>query len=203
MIRRWRLTVSVCVLAIAGACGAYLVGLQLTGNFHEVIPGEFYRSAQPSEQQLRDYIRKYGIKTVLNLRGPSDQQWYRQEVETTENLGAVHIDYAMSSARKLSVKEMADVAALMRTAQKPLLVHCTHGADRSSLVSAIYLKEVAQRDEDEAEKQLSLYFGHVAIPYLSRSYAMDESWEALEAVPRRAFPQSVAFRRGSFDPYSR
>lgn len=182
MIRRLRRYMLICVLSVAGACAAYLAGLQITGNFHEVIPNEFYRSAQPSTTQLRGYVRKYGIKTIINLRGPSDQQWHRDEVETAKALGVAHLDYRMSSGRRLSLEEMADVATLMRNAQKPLLVHCTHGADRSSLVSAIYLKEVAQRSDEEAGKQISFRFGHVAAPYLSRTYAMDESWEALEAA---------------------
>jgi hypothetical protein len=35
-------------------------------------------------------------------------------------------------------------------------------------------------DEETAEEQLSLRFGHIAIPYLSSAYAMDENWENLE-----------------------
>jgi hypothetical protein len=35
-------------------------------------------------------------------------------------------------------------------------------------------------DEETAEGQLSIYFGHIGIPYLSSAYAMDESWEILE-----------------------
>lgn len=35
-------------------------------------------------------------------------------------------------------------------------------------------------DEETAEKQLSIRFGHVGIPFLSPAFAMDESWEALE-----------------------
>lgn len=185
MIRRWRRAILICILASASTCGAYLVGLQIAGNFHEVIPGELYRSAQPSASQLRSYVYRHGIKSIINLRGQSDSQWYRKEVETAKELGVAHLDYKMSSGRRLSLEEMTDVAALMRKADKPLLIHCARGADRSSLVSAIYLKEVAMRDDEESEGQISIYFGHVGIPYLSRTYAMDESWEVLEAEGRR------------------
>jgi protein tyrosine/serine phosphatase len=34
--------------------GLYLGYLHATGNFHEVIAGELYRSAQPSPEQLSD-----------------------------------------------------------------------------------------------------------------------------------------------------
>jgi hypothetical protein len=35
-------------------------------------------------------------------------------------------------------------------------------------------------DEDTAEHQLSIRFGHLGIPYLSAAYAMDKSWEKIE-----------------------
>ena len=37
--------------------------------YGEVVPGQVYRTPQPSERQLRGYIAQYGIRTVLSLRG--------------------------------------------------------------------------------------------------------------------------------------
>jgi hypothetical protein len=54
------------------------------------------------------------------------------------------------------------------------------GADRTGLFSLIYSSQVAGMGEDEAEWQLSFLFGHVAVPYLSASFAMDRSWQDLE-----------------------
>ena len=47
-------------------------------------------------------------------------------------------------------------------------------------MSAIYLQQIAGDDEKKAEGQLSILYGHLGIPYLSSTYAMDESWEQLE-----------------------
>lgn len=54
------------------------------------------------------------------------------------------------------------------------------GADRTGLTAAIYLAAIAGAGEHEAEKQLSIRYGHIGIPFVSRAYAMDETWEELE-----------------------
>jgi len=54
---------------LLAAGGAYLAMLQLTGNFHTVIAGELYRSAQPSAADIAEYKQKAGIRTIVNLRG--------------------------------------------------------------------------------------------------------------------------------------
>jgi protein tyrosine/serine phosphatase len=163
------------------ACfGGYIGLLQLTGNFHTVIPGELYRSAQPSGSQLEDYIKQYGIKTVINLRGKHDKPWYVEETAAAERLGVQHIDFGMSATKVLSVEKAVALIAIMKSAPRPILIHCLSGADRTGLASLMYSQQVAGIGEDQAEWQLSFLFGHVAVPYLSASFAMDRSWQNLE-----------------------
>lgn len=163
------------------AFGAYFAFLQLSGNFHAVIPGELYRSAQPSPAQLEYYAKAFGVKTVVNLRGRSDKRWYKDEIETAQRLNLTHIDFPMSAYRHLKPEDAEELVALMRDAPKPILIHCQAGADRTGLVSVLYSQQIAGIAEDTAERQLSLFFGHVGIPYLSRAVAMDESWLRLES----------------------
>ncbi|MCS4093578.1 dual specificity protein phosphatase family protein [Rhizobium sp. BK176] len=181
-----RVTILAACLALTGiATGAYPAYLQLSGNFHTVVEGEFYRSAQPSPQQLEAYVRDYGIKTVINLRARGDKgSWYAAEVGTTERLGVTHVDFPMSASKVLTLDRADELMKLMASLPKPILVHCQAGADRTGLASAIYSTRIAGRDEEAAERQLSFYFGHVGIPRLSAAYAMDESWEDLEDSSR-------------------
>jgi protein tyrosine/serine phosphatase len=170
------------VLLALGLVAAYAGILRASGNFHIVIPHQLYRSAQPTPRELQRYIRDYGIRTVINLRGPNpDKAWYRDEVAVAKEAGVTHIDFRMSARHILSPARAEKLIAIMRTAQKPILVHCEGGADRSGLISAIYVSEVAHEGEYAAEGQLSLFYGHIAIPYFA-AYAMDESWERLEPV---------------------
>jgi len=173
-----------CVIAgvlLGGACfGGYIGVLQATGNFHTVIPGQLYRSAQPSGPQLENYVRQYGIKTIINLRGKNDKLWYVEETAAAQRLGVQHIDFRMSATKVLTVERAVALIGIMKSAPRPILVHCLSGADRTGLFSLIYSHQVAGIREDEAKWQLSFLFGHVAVPYLSASFAMDRSWQDLE-----------------------
>lgn len=152
---------------------------QLSGNFHEVIPGELYRSAQPSPADVRVYSETYGIKTILNLRDEKRTGWYQQEADAAARNGITLIDFPMSSSKDLPISEAQRLAKIMADAPKPLLIHCEHGANRTGLASAIYVGAVSKLSETFAEFQLSPYFGHFAIPGFSR-YAVYRSWDAFE-----------------------
>jgi uncharacterized protein (TIGR01244 family) len=147
-----------------------------------VLPGQFYRSAQLSGQRLGEEIDRYGIKTVVNLRGENvGKGWYDDEVAATAEHGARHVDFRMSARRDLTPAQTQELLALLDTAEQPVLVHCMSGADRTGLASVIFLQQVAGVDEEEAEWQLSPLYGHINLPFLA-AYAMDDTWEALEKV---------------------
>jgi protein tyrosine/serine phosphatase len=170
------------LLGFAGAflAGVYLGSLQLTGNFHTVIANELYRSAQPNPTQIAAYAARYGIRSIINLRGANPgQNWYEAERAMAQRLGIAHLDFAMSAKRPLDDVRAAQLIALLRSAPKPVLIHCQAGADRTGLASALYLAAVAGQGEAEAEGQLSMVYGHVGLPMLA-PYAMDETFERME-----------------------
>lgn len=157
---------------------SYLVWLQVSGNFAPVVEGAVYRSNQPTPERLADYQAAYGIKTVVNLRGAApDEDWYALEKQATEALGMTLIDVPLSSTRELSDQELQQLVEILRTAEKPILIHCRSGANRTGLAAAIYLASFEQVGPDTARQQLSMRYGHVALPYRPETSAMDRSWE--------------------------
>jgi protein tyrosine/serine phosphatase len=77
----------------------------------------------------------------------------------------------------VTTQQIGEVLDIIRNAPKPLLVHCRSGADRSGLVSALYRLVDEGASVDQADRELSLIYGH--FPYLtSRSKAMDDSFWA-------------------------
>lgn len=173
---------------VAASVGCYVGALRLTGNFHPVVDGQVYRSAQPSAQDLAYYVTKYGIRTIINLRGSNKGlSWYDAEIAQARALGVTHIDFGMSAYRELSQLDAERLIAVLEQAQKPVLIHCEGGADRSGLASALYVAAVAKLGEAAAEDQISIRYGHISLP-LSAAYAMDRTFEALE--PWLGFPDS-------------
>lgn len=171
-----------CLAASMLLLGAYLGFLQLTGNFHEVVPGQFYRSAQLSKEGFDHYIETYHIRTVINLRGGKPgAPWYEDELAATNAHGVTHIDFAMSATKELTPEQSFELVSLLRSAEGPILVHCKSGADRTGLASVMYLQQVANVDEETAEWQLTPLFGHLNIPFTG-PYAMDDTWEDFEKL---------------------
>lgn len=165
-----------------GSAGLYLAALQMGNNFHAVVPGELYRSAQPTAALIAEYREGYDIKTIINLRGDNTGSgWYDSEVTEARKLGIAHVDFRMSARRELTTAQFDQLMDVFQKAEKPILVHCNSGADRSGLVSALYVAAIAKLGEEAAEGQISFRYGHIPLP-VSSAYAMDRSFEAFEAV---------------------
>lgn len=163
--------------------GGYLVEIQLTGNFATVVPGEVYRSNQPTAADIAAYSSRYGIHTIVNLRGRQEKAgWYAEEAAAAKRLGIGLIDFPMMADRQLDAEAAKKLISILKDAPRPILIHCRSGSDRTGLASVIYLAKIANVDEEAAEQQLSVRYGHIGIPFLSPTHAMDESWEALEAA---------------------
>ena len=118
---------------------ASLVGWRwATGNVGTVVPGEIYRSRQLSAIELTRIVRDRGIRTVVNLRGPNpDAAWYHEERAAALEAGVTLIDLAMASDYWLTREQAATIIETLDTAERPLLIHCQFGAERTGLVTAI------------------------------------------------------------------
>ncbi|MDQ7778066.1 MAG: tyrosine-protein phosphatase [Paracoccus aminovorans] len=177
-MRRWLAGIAcaaaLCLLAALGWAG----WLQWGGNFHAVVPGLLYRSAQPAPADLARWSAAHGLRSVLNLRGASGAGWYRDEIAAAARLGLVHADFAMKDNERLDPVRAARLVALIDSLPKPVLIHCKAGADRTGLAAALYLAAHGA-GESRSEAQLSFRFGHVGLP-LAAAWAMDESWEGIE-----------------------
>ena len=148
---------------------------QVTGNFHEVLAGELYRSAQPDAEDIAGYRERFGIRTIVNLRDETRGEWYRIEEEAAREHDITLIDFPLSSARGPSLEDMERLASIMAKAKKPVLVHCEHGSNRTGLASAIYVAGTARMWRGYAHLQLSPLYGHVPIPGIGR-YNIFRSW---------------------------
>jgi protein tyrosine/serine phosphatase len=109
-------------------------------NFHWVVPGEAARAMQAWAGGLKTFLRRRGIKAIINLRGRNDDlSWWRHETAAAKSIGVAHLD-AMLDSRKLPTKAMlVTLIESFDTAPKPFLLKCSGGQDRTSFAAALYL----------------------------------------------------------------
>lgn len=158
IVARWLAVLLTPIVALA-LWAAYVLG---TDNFHPIIAGEAYRSGQMSSNELVRCLQRHGIRSVINLRGENPKQtWYQEEVGAARALGVMHRDLALSSRRTVTPQQADGLMALYKELPKPVLLHCDGGADRVAFASALYATQVARWPEARAERQFSMWYGHL------------------------------------------
>ena len=133
--------------------------LFLRNNFHPVIEGEVYRSAQLSGGKLEEVITEHGIRTVINLRRPqSDEGWYQAEKSVTAQLGVAHHDVPMDLTFSPRIDRLIELRDLLENAPRPLLFHCRAGADRTGLAAVMTKLLDGESTLEEARAQVGLKY---------------------------------------------
>lgn len=150
-----KLSALLAALVLAGAGGYVLVVRYGLDNFHAIVEGQVYRSAQPDPRDLRKWVSRYGLKTVINLRGKSDSPPYRSEREVLASAAVRLIDIRFTADRLPSAWQLRELIAALEQAERPLLLHCRDGIDRTGMASVIAAMAVGGQDYAAARGQLS------------------------------------------------
>ncbi|MDA8104161.1 MAG: dual specificity protein phosphatase family protein [Nitrospiraceae bacterium] len=161
----------------------YFLYMEEQGNFHQVTPGEAYRSAQLDRDEFKYYIKKYHIKSVVNLRGKNaDSPWYKEETEACAEQNVRHFDIPLSATDEPKEEDIRRLIEIFISAPRPLLMHCQAGADRSGLAAAIWKVVVDHEPKSEARKQLSLLYGHIPIGKTTILDRFFDNWAPVDGV---------------------
>lgn len=128
-------------------------------NFYD-LGGGMYRCSQPSPAQIRKYHKRYGIRSIVNLRGPHEYGSYAMEQEVCRELGIELHDFKLFSRSPPSVKRIHGLDDLFARIRYPALLHCKSGADRAGTAAALYRVLHLGHPVEEAMKELSWKYGH-------------------------------------------
>ncbi len=119
------------------------------------VSDDLYRSAQPDAEGLVS-AKMLGIKTVLSLQLIT----FDPSLEETAQSGLtlVHVPMVPWS---IPTESLVEALLMIKNADKPVLVHCLHGSDRTGTVVALYriLFENWSR-EDALTEMTSETFGY-------------------------------------------
>ncbi len=129
-------------------------------NWAAVVPGRLYRSNHPTPWGLARAVRRYGISTLINLRGATQTGSYALSKDAAQRLGLDFHDMSLESRgapQKDRIYRLFDIFAGMRG---PGLIHCKSGADREGLAAGLFVL-FEGGTAAAALRQLSLRFGHI------------------------------------------
>lgn len=158
---------------------AYVLYEIAQNNFHTVVAGTVYRSSSMSPDSLSQTIQAHHIQSVLSLIPAS-----LAESNTLRSLGVHYLNLPLSDRHEVRESQMEAMITAMRTAPKPLLIHCKAGADRTGLACALYKVAIEGRPAAKADQELTVFYGHMP-PWLGfSSRAMDLSfWRYVHRHP--------------------
>ena len=156
----------------------FFLSCDLLKNFHVVDSGKLMRSAQLDAKGFEGIIKAYGIKTIINLRGENlSTDWYKDEIEVSARYGVHHEDIGMSAKRLPHREDLIKLLDLFASAERPILIHCQGGADRTGEASAIYQMLYMNKSKKEALKMLTLKYFHLAKKMPAKRYFIKELWQ--------------------------
>ncbi|MBY4891433.1 tyrosine-protein phosphatase [Rhodobacteraceae bacterium N5(2021)] len=140
------------------------------------IAEDLYRSNHPNAAALAAWKAR-GIKEVISLRRASGAV-HNFEAETCAALGLTLRNAPLTSREAPRVKGLLLLLDIFDTIQKPALLHCKSGADRTGLAAAIWAIHVEGKPVAEAKKALGFKHLHIRA---SKTGVLDRFLEAYEA----------------------
>jgi protein tyrosine phosphatase (PTP) superfamily phosphohydrolase (DUF442 family) len=195
-MKRWHLIPIVLFLLVVAAWA-----LVHRPNFHEILPGEAYRSAQLSGSMLKRKVRDNDIRTVINLRKPRPGEgWYDEEMAAVAELGIGHHTVPMFQD-SFRVDQVLALHELLQAVERPFLVHCQAGADRTGLAAVLTVLLEDGTGPVQAREQLAWKYGSIHDHSMGRFF-LDQYEEWLSTNGAQHDPDVLAgFLRTDFtDP---
>lgn len=129
-------------------------------NLSPVAPGRLYRCNHPTPGRLQRLTRQLGLKTLINLRGPTGNGSDVLSRTEAARLGLDFVDMSLESRGAPQRDRILRLHGIFQSMRGPALMHCKSGADRAGLAAGLFVLFEGGTAR-EALRQLSWRFGHV------------------------------------------
>lgn len=175
LYNKWIITL-LCLIGIAVGIWWHIA---INSRFHPIIDQEIYRSAQLTVSQLEKIIHQHQIRTIVSLLGPEiGNSWYDNQKNIAEKNHVKMINIGFGSHELPKQAKLKDLIDKLLSVEKPALIHCYRGADRSGMAGAIALILFQDADIETAKKQFSWRYG--VVPYTDsigvQLFSIYENW---------------------------
>ena len=125
----------------------YVYDININHNFETITEGKVYKSGVIPPDELETYIKKYKIKSVVDLRFPGTADLINNpEIpkELTAEKEAISkikgINYFNNGSDQVPQQENLNTffKIMDNKANYPVLIHCYHGVGRAEMYAALY-----------------------------------------------------------------
>jgi protein tyrosine phosphatase (PTP) superfamily phosphohydrolase (DUF442 family) len=130
-------------------------------NFHAIIPGQAYRSAQPSPAFLQKVVDDEHIRSIIKFNREVESDWSQEEPTEAKRLD-VELFYIPVGVSELPGRpDMIRIIHAIDAAPRPVLVHCKTGADRTGLAAVLIAMKNGVPFQQARDAELRFRFLHV------------------------------------------
>jgi len=154
--------VILCVAILSMVWKTHIRDRMIPRKWGVVVPEKIYRSGQLSAQLVEQMLQTHGIKVIVDLTYedlPNEPE-QQEELVAAEKLGIEHKRFPLRGWGTGKVTHYVDAVAAIDQAVKegkPVLVHCTAGAQRTGGVLATYQMLIENRDPALVRQEMMLY----------------------------------------------
>ncbi len=137
----------------------YVYDMNINHNFETITEGKVYKSGVIPPSEIESYVKKYHIKSIVDLRFPGTADLVNNPeipAELTAEKEAVAkikgVNYFNNGSDQVPKQENLDrfFKIMDNKANYPVLIHCYHGIGRAEMYSAIYRIEYENFTDEEA-----------------------------------------------------
>jgi protein tyrosine phosphatase (PTP) superfamily phosphohydrolase (DUF442 family) len=127
--------------------GKYVYDMNINHNFETITEGKVYKSGVVPPDEIESYVKKYHIKSIVDLRipGTNDLALYPEkigEIQAEKNAVAKikGVNYFSNPSEQIpNQKNIETFTKIMdNTDNYPVLIHCYHGSGRAEMYAALY-----------------------------------------------------------------
>ena len=154
--------IAVIVLLVLVGTGKYVYDRHINHNFMTITEGKVYKSGVIPPDEIADYVKKYHIKSIVDLRFPGtgdDVNNPEVPAELTVEKEAVAkipgVNYFNDGSDQVPNQKNLDIffKIMDNKDNYPVLIHCFHGIGRAQMYSAIYRIEYEGFSNEEARSK--------------------------------------------------
>lgn len=141
----------------------YVYDMNINHNFETISEGKVYKSGVIPPDELESYIKKYNIKSVVDLRFPGTNDLVNNPeipAELSAERDAIAkidgVNYFNNGSDQVPNQKNLDVffKIMDNKDNYPVLIHCYHGTGRAEMYSALYRIEYEKFTNEEARSQV-------------------------------------------------